>query len=433
MEDIADTYYAYSVSLKCAIAQLDIKSELDSVIQWVQIMDNSEPHTVESEKETVKTEKGTFFHSTTHSVLEDYIVFQSVLNITQQTPPNGTHTYWCDLYTPSKENNTDINVLFANRATIFDPDFYNSLPPCPRDTAFHLAQSVCINSNITHESTVTIIPNTTSSSNSTNGDSVQTSTIIIAGVVSGTVVVILVGGMCVSILCYLCLRGEKRRGDKQSQHSTHAATVTPTPTATTNSFPEHGSVIVVSENNTDANIPTPVVPQKPSIMLPTHVQTLKMPISARKRAASLLKQLQKPRKSSNKKGTKSPTDLRTTDTDNQQGSPQRKKPYKTLELTTVETPHLYMTRAKSPHNGRSPPLHVLLQNQPCTDSRERLLSATMSNGYVLPGDANDIEQSMYTEIEPHTLDYLALYTVPRQHSPSTSREEQPIYEEPIPN
>ena len=212
-----------------------------------------------------------------------------------------------------------------------------------------------------------------------------------------------------------------------------------TPTTTsTNTSPDNGSVRVSSEENREAHIPSPVVPQKPCILPPTHAQMLKAPISARKRAASLLKQLQKPRRSGPAIRAKAPAVIGVAESNGtvrKQGSPQRKKPYKSLELNTVDRPHLYVKRAaNSPlevRGMRPLPVHVLLQDQPRTESRTRLLSETMSNGYVLPSEVEDMEQSMYTEIEPHTRDYLALYTVPRQHSPFTANGLQPIYEEPV--
>ena len=132
------------------------------------------------------------------------------------------------------------------------------------------------------------------------------------------------------------------------------------------------------------------------------------------------------------------------DSRKEQGSPPRKKPYKSLELNAVDSPHLYMTRAKSPMQTnkprpRKPP--PVLQSNPRTTSREKLLlTVTTSNGYIVPssrGGTEDEEEDeagqAYQEIETETRDYLALYTMPQQCSPSTSREEQPIYEEPRPH
>ena len=212
-----------------------------------------------------------------------------------------------------------------------------------------------------------------------------------------------------------------------------------TPPTTTTTPPEQNSAAVVTER---ASVPSLVVPQKPSIPPPT----LRRPVSAQSRAASLLRQLQRPHK--HVVDRKTPTSAAKTqfedDSRKEQGLPPRKKPYKSLELNTVDTPHLYMTRSKSPMQARKPlprkPPPVL-QNNPRTVSRERLLlMETVSNGYVAPGSSvgmkeeEDESQQAYQEIEAEMTDYLALYTVPRQRSPSTSSEEhQPIYEEPRPN
>ena len=166
---------------------------------------------------------------------------------------------------------------------------------------------------------------------------------------------------------------------------------------------------------------------------------MKTHVSARKRAASLLRQLQRPRNDVDNPSVNSDNtghaERASGDHTNEQGpTPPRKKPYKSLEVDTVDVPHLYTTRAKSPRQKKRkpppPPLH--LQNQPRTQSREKLLlSATVSGGYVLP-DGAERQHPMYKEIDPDREDYLALYTVPRQRSPSTSSEEHPIYEEPRP-
>ena len=198
----------------------------------------------------------------------------------------------------------------------------------------------------------------------------------------------------------------------------------------------------VSGRDSQAVTPRPVTPQrpcKPAILPPTHVNAMKTHVSAQKRATSLLRQLQRPRNDVDNPSVDGDNtghvEKVSGDHTNEQGpTPQRKKPYKSLEVDTVDVPHLYMTRAKSPRQKKRkpppPPLH--LQNQPRTDSREKLLlSATVSGGYVLP-DGAEGQQPMYKEIDPDREDYLALYTVPRQRSPSISSEEHPIYEEPRP-
>ena len=206
--------------------------------------------------------------------------------------------------------------------------------------------------------------------------------------------------------------------------------------------PEPTPDTVVSERAPPLSIPSLVVPQKPRRPPPT----LHKPISAQSRGAVLHRQLQRPLKITDRKGV----DLSATknefdgDSRKEQGSSPRKKPYKSLELNSVDSPHLYMTRAKSPMQTnkprpRKPP--PVLQSNPRTTSREKLLlTVTTSNGYIVPSsrvgtedEEEDEAGQAYQEIETETRDYLALYTVPQQCSPSNSREEQPIYEEPRPH
>ena len=207
--------------------------------------------------------------------------------------------------------------------------------------------------------------------------------------------------------------------------------------------PEQAPDTVVSERAPPLSIPSVVVPQKPRRPPPT----LHKPISAQRRGAALLRQLQMPLKITDTKGV----DLSATkkefdgDIQNERGSPARKKPYKSLELNTVDSPHLYMTRAKSPMQTNKPqprkPPPILQSNPRTTSSEKLLLTMTTSNGYIVPStcvgtedeEEDDEAGQSYQEIETETQDYLALYTMPQQCSPSTSREEQPIYEEPRPN
>ena len=198
----------YSVSLECTIAQLRNKSDIKSVIRWIQDVDDSEPHTV--------TIEGPFINSTsTKSMIGDYVLLHSVLNITELARPNRVHTYWCELHTPDKQGNDSDNtgMRVANRATVLGPELYASLPPCPRDTAFHLAQSVCIlNASLS----------ITTGSGRCNSEGPVVSAGVIAAIVFGSVTVILaVVVISVSLVWCVLLRRKRRRGKKQSQHSKH--------------------------------------------------------------------------------------------------------------------------------------------------------------------------------------------------------------------
>ena len=200
------------------------------------------------------------------------------------------------------------------------------------------------------------------------------------------------------------------------------------------SRPEIHSSAVVSDRDQEPTIARPVAPQSPNRPPPTHVETHKMPVSAQKRAASLLRQLQRPHKSVDKpKGNGAAVTSAEKSTNEQESTP-RKKPYKSLEVKTVDGPSFYMTRAKSPMQGnrkkKPPPMCKPRENHLTVSKEKLLLSETTSSGYIVPTEMNEV-QEMYTQIEPGTQDYLGLYTVPHQRRSSSSSEEQPIYAEPV--
>lgn len=183
----------------------------------------------------------------------------------------------------------------------------------------------------------------------------------------------------------------------------------------------------VSGNQLQVSAPSPVGPQRPSIYPPTPVKPLKVPESARKRAISLLRRSSK---GANKKVTHNNEPDTNTDSHTHGDGPRpRKKPYKALELDTVEDPHLYTRRDKSPIR-RQPPMTP--KKHPQHQSRQKVpLTGTMSSDYVNPGEVETVQQQMYKVIDPDTQDYLAVYNVPHHPNNSPSDDEQPpIYEEP---
>lgn len=184
----------------------------------------------------------------------------------------------------------------------------------------------------------------------------------------------------------------------------------------------------MSGNQLQVSAPSPVVQQRPSVYPPTRVKPLKVPESARKRAISLLRRSSK---GANKNVTHNnePANTNTDSRTHEDGPTPRKKPYKTLELDTVEDPHLYMKRDKSPIRRQAP---APPKKHPQHRSRQKvLLTETMSSGYVNPGEVETVQQQMYKVIDPDTQDYLAVYNVPRHLNDSPSEDEQPpIYEEP---
>ena len=168
---------------------------------------------------------------------------------------------------------------------------------------------------------------------------------------------------------------------------------------------------------------------------PTH-----RPISANKRAASLLKKLKKPSKqteaTSGEKATAtnnavhSHTHLKHTspivvkaeihrnESVHRQNDVPKKKPYKTLHLNTTEDPHIYASRTSKTVEKKN--------------KGPQAKATSLGNGFTEHTTKSDHEQPLYKTIEPETQDYTSMYTVLSQPSLSScvEIEVQPIYEEP---
>lgn len=105
----------------------------------------------------------------------------------------------------------------------------------------------------------------------------------------------------------------------------------------------------------------------------------------------------------------------------------RKKPYRKLDLDTVENPHIYTTAAGNSSDGEH-----MEQNESARNS----LTVSVSNayGYVAPDDiCSTQDRGMYQGLQSNTQDYLALYVTPSAQGTANSSMPQPIYAEPSPN
>lgn len=206
----------YSVSFQCAVAQTSSNTD-ESEIHWMRL-------TQDSEQERIPIElNGPYKQSAVTSVIRGTIIHTSVLEIAGHPPPTTIHRYWCELSTPDSELKTNSSTLqdFANRVTVYGPDFYSSFSPCPPGAALHLAESVCVNSSLLDDQ-VTIEPCPSGSESCSNGidtgsgstqdnttAAVNTAVIVGAGV-GGGVIIVLVGLGCVLVL-FLCHRRRKNK------------------------------------------------------------------------------------------------------------------------------------------------------------------------------------------------------------------------------
>ena len=94
----------------------------------------------------------------------------------------------------------------------------------------------------------------------------------------------------------------------------------------------------------------------------------------------------------------------------------KNRKYKTLEINTLDVPHIYT--ATSP-----------VQDNSSEGSNE--LTDSLDDEYVIPNDVQSPQNTgMYQGLRINTRDYLALYVTPGS---SNSPIKQPIYDEPSPN
>ena len=199
----------------------------DSKIHWIQQTQDSEKRRI------LKESDGPYKQSPTESDVRGTVIYQSVLKILGHPPPNSSHSYWCKLSTSDTElkaNSTTPDV-FANRVTVYGADFYSLLPPCPLDTAFHLAQSVCVQMDFVLDDPVVTIPCSTNSESCSDSSDIgsgssednttapaNTAVIIVGAGVGGGVVIALVCVGCVLVLC-LCLRRKKNNKHSNERNS----------------------------------------------------------------------------------------------------------------------------------------------------------------------------------------------------------------------
>ena len=203
------TVDTYSVSLECAVA-LSVKQyeQLESAaeIRWVRsLADTRQAQYVQSGK--------VYNVNTTLSSTDDrFRLMKSVLKITGVHSFNGSYSYWCEFWS---SGNATPNIRIdpsISRVTIQEPKFYASLPPCPTDTAFHLAKTACVNSNqsSTDDDPTLVQPNSCLSSNSSDS-SVEVPLVVVGVAVGGGMLVLLAAILVIAVSILLVRRRHKRK------------------------------------------------------------------------------------------------------------------------------------------------------------------------------------------------------------------------------
>ena len=167
-------------------------------ICWFQMSKDMEPQVVVPGKH--------FQYSVNQPMVGGFVLHQSVLQISEANPPTNNDIYWCQLCTADKDtqNNSSTPEVSATRLTIYDPQFYTALPPCPNGTSFHLAESVCVNNETVPQDS----PSNCTSSDSCDGEDIfPLRTVVIAG--GSTIGVVLI--LLAVVLTICCLHVRRRR------------------------------------------------------------------------------------------------------------------------------------------------------------------------------------------------------------------------------
>lgn len=194
----------YSVNLTCVVAQSKNIASSGLEIRWVQMLGDSEPKCLKPINGSHK------LFSPPPPEMEDFILFQSMLQMTKIDPPNGSDSYWCELSTDNKDIPCNSSNIFANNLTIHEPKFYNMLPPCPDDIYFHLAKTVCV----TNSSTQCTPNSDCSDEDGSEDDPTDSHTEVIIAVCAGVGALIL---LTVAVAVVVCVLIRVKRKSKQHQ------------------------------------------------------------------------------------------------------------------------------------------------------------------------------------------------------------------------
>lgn len=196
--NVTKAVYSYSVNLTCVVAQTNTSSELNSKIRWIQMLGDSGPECLVPNNKSIQLFMPSSFHSK--------------LQLTGIDPRNGNDSYWCELSTDDIPCNS--SNIFANKLTINEPKFYKTLPPCPDDIYFHLAERVCVTNS-------SCSPNSDCSDEDDGSEDGLTDTEVITIVFTGVVALIL---LTVVVIVVWVLRRVKGKSKQQQKRNTSKKT-----------------------------------------------------------------------------------------------------------------------------------------------------------------------------------------------------------------
>lgn len=211
------TRHNLSLSMECVVALPKADHDHLATIHWREKIGDNEDHLLREDT------------SMPYSGDENNKLLRSVLHLKDEVTFH-VRKYWCELNFDEPSRNTTI----SNIATVNPPKYYSSLPPCHRDTVFHLAERACAEMGQSLGSPFPS-PSPMMTSHCSSGNESESSgpsslnTMVLTTVAVGIgVPIILATMLLIAALTILLVRKKRRKGDIEEHTSKPHYLCTPT-------------------------------------------------------------------------------------------------------------------------------------------------------------------------------------------------------------
>lgn len=183
-------------SLECLVSQTRTRGR--GRIFWLQQIGEGEPQRVPQQSFTTQDVSP----DTNYIIMKSALTFarSDILNITQ------IERYWCAISTTNMPSTVVNNsYTFSKVATVRQFESYQLLPPCPADSVFHIAETMCINSSLSR---------TPERSTSDSSSKPESTTLIKVAIGIGTAGLV-TGVIAIAAMAYFLLKKQRRRQRNQ--------------------------------------------------------------------------------------------------------------------------------------------------------------------------------------------------------------------------
>ena len=143
--------FSSNIHLECRVALLSVNRNVSKsvTIKWLEQIGQSEPKIYQREIKLL------------FSTVDVNIMISSLLRLSGEVEKQ--HRYWCQLDLGTKD------IFRASSVTTIEPfDFYQTLPSCPNDITFHLAETACAERNFSIKLNPTPTPDVVQHCSSSN-------------------------------------------------------------------------------------------------------------------------------------------------------------------------------------------------------------------------------------------------------------------------